>query len=282
MSGNMPYVVDKGPYFSVLEAKIADPQLRRDALTELRNPAVDLADLCAFESSTLDGPNPPGDGRTYWDRYDHFRWDWLGQDGHSYFWNGWRNGDPRSILRDAMQRAVEVSVGLEHNDPLPAGGGFDRFWPIDFYWICQGPFFQCWVLWRRVSGPNPDLGHVTVLITTPAARGYPLNSQITRPSGGINASKDYASPPETQSWYPPPPPAKRTTLDAGMWVVGHDDYSSQILPSLTATSIGVIPLPGLVWTANNQNVVCVEPAEWEGGVLDAARGYARAPIPPRP
>ena len=38
----------------------------------------------------------------------------------------------------------------------------------------------------------------------------------------------------------------------------------------------------VVWTANNQNVVCVEPAEWEGGVLDAARGYARAPIPPRP
>ena len=109
MSGNMPYVVDKGPYFSVLEAKIADPQLRRDALTELRNPAVDLADLCAFESSTLDGPNPPGDGRTYWDRYDHFRWDWLGQDGHSDLdrgasdrtWDGRRCGGPQGRSQSA-------------------------------------------------------------------------------------------------------------------------------------------------------------------------------------
>ena len=49
-----------------------------------------------------------------------------------------------------MIRAIEMSFGLEHGDPAPDPSRADRRnWPIDMYWICQGPWFQCWVLWPR-------------------------------------------------------------------------------------------------------------------------------------
>jgi hypothetical protein len=287
MSGNMPYVVEKGPYFAVLEAKLADQTRRIDSLRQLRTANPDLAALCAFESSTLNGPvndpNLPGDGRSYDDRYCHFNWDWLGQTNgdcpppanySGYFWANWISGSPAAILREGMQRALEVSMGLEHGESLPPPSKAPkRFWPIDFYWICQGPFFQCWVVWRRVASAPSDLGHVSVLLTTPPAIGYPLSSQITRPAGNLNPKIDYASPPEHLLFGPQPPP-KRTTLSEGMWVIGHDNYLPSIQQSTAPSASGLAPLPSLVWTAQDQTVVCVSPAEWEGGVLDAPRGYA--------
>jgi hypothetical protein len=281
----MPYVVEKGPYFAGLEAKIADRQPRVDALLQLREKdpngdlALDLAALCGFESSTLDHPiNDPGlagDGRTYWDRYTHFAHDWLGEDAPlGYFWVNWLNGNPAAIMREGIERALEVSLGLDHGQDPPVP---KWCWPIDFYWICQGPFFQCWILWRRVETTPTDLGHVTVLFTTPPACGYPVNSQITRPSGILGVKPDYASPPENRN------PPSRVTLPEGMWVVGHDNYTSSNLPSTTPTLKGNVLLPGRVWTATDQKVVCVSPAEWEGGVLDGARrGYAPSVPPPPP
>jgi hypothetical protein len=284
MGGNMPYVVEKGPYFAGLEAKIATQGPRVTALNQLRQRdpngdlSFDLAALCGFDSSTLDRPtNDPvlaGDGRTYWDRYIHFDHDWLGEDApNGYFWVNWQNGNPAAIMREGMERALEVSLGLDHGED-PAHPKW--CWPIDFYWICQGPFFQCWILWRRVE-TSPDLGHVTVLFTTPPACGYPLNSEIKRPSGSLPVKPDYACPPEDRD------PPGRPTLPQGMWVVGHNDYTKSITPSTSATLIKDVPLPGLVWTANNQDVWCVSPAEWEGGVLDGARrGYTYTPPPPPP
>jgi hypothetical protein len=289
MSGLMPYVVEKGPYFSALESMIADPARRVHALGEVKN-GTDLALLCGFDPPNFAGPIPQGDGRTYDNRYWHFEYDWLGI-GAPYFWSNWEGGKPEAILREGMQRALEMSMGLEYNEEPPAAPNRPkRLWPIDFYWICQGPFFQCWVLWRRVSG---DLGHVTVLFTTPPAKGYPLNSQITRPSppavpggawdisaapNGLNARPDYACAPETQKFGPQPPP-RRTSLPEGMWVIGHDNYESHVVSSTLPSGSGNITLPQLVWTAQDQGVVCVQPAEWEGGVLDVPRPYVPGVIP---
>jgi hypothetical protein len=174
-----------------------------------------------------------------------------------------------------------MSLGIAHDAPVPPDATHAaRFWPIDVYWICQGPWFQCWVLWRKGEG---TAGHVTILVLTPAARGLPLASQITRPIPARNAdgqiipnsppaiaaSPDYASPPEKPSPAPP-----REQLPCGMWVVGHEDHYKDIIFSTERTRIGEILPPTLGWRAVDRTTVkCVAPAEWEGGVLDQPRKY---------
>jgi hypothetical protein len=262
MSGFMPYVLDKGPYFEVIESKLADPATRAHALRDLRN-NVPIADLVGFDSTNLGA-----DGRTPDTRKQHLNSDWFGVGG-PMFWLGYA-GNPELILRNAMERAIEMSFGLEHCDPVPtdAQAASGRHWPIDLYWICQGPWFQCWVLWRKA---DQGQGHVTLLITTPAAAGLPLTSKITRPVDPLQAAytaPDYAHPPEALA----PPP--RASLPTGVWVLGHEDYTRELVPSTMHTKFGDIRLPVMGWSAiDPTSVECVSPAEWEGGVLDVPRPY---------
>jgi len=271
MSGFMPYLVDKGPYFSVIESKLAEPVTRAHALRDLRA-GVAIADLVGFDSTSL-----AADGRTEATRKKHLNEDWFGHGGVPMFWFGY-DGDPESILREAMARAIEVSFGLEHGDPEPpdAEAASGRHWPIDLYWICQGPWFQCWVVWRK-SATGSD-GHVTLIITTPAAYGYPVASKITRPINPNDppyTAPDYAHPPENRS----PPP--RAGLEKGMWVVGHEDYQRAWVSSTVRTRFGQIQMPTLGWIpVDKTKVECVSPAEWEGGVLDVPRRYAAPPTHP--
>lgn len=267
MSGFMPYLVEKGPYLSVMESKLADPPTRSRALTDLRG-GVPLADLVGFDSTNL--------GQDHLDeahRKQHLNEDWFGQGGASMFWVGYE-GNPEMILREGMIRAIEVSFGIEHGDPppAPAAAAGGRHWPIDAYWICQGPWFQCWVLWRAADSGQ---GHVTLLITTPAAFGYPLTSKITRPVGGQAVAPDYASPPEHRA----PPP--RPSLEKGMWVVGHEDYRRGVVYSTMRAGYRKIQIPTVGWIATDPTrVECVSPAEWEGGVLDDPRRYVAPPAQP--
>jgi len=272
MSGFMPYVLEKGPYFAVLEEKLADPAKRRQALIDLRADHA-IAPMVGFDSTNLGTPppNPTGDGRDTATRELHLNQDWFGI-GQPSFWIGY-DGDAQAILREAMKRAIEVSFGMEHDDPVPTVNAAvnGRHWPIDVYWICQGPWFQSWVLWRK-SAPASTQGHVTLLITTPAAYGYPLISKITRPVLSTDPkpypAPDYACPPEDNA-----PPA-RADLERGMWVVGHEDYTKGIVYSTVSTRRGRITLPTFGWVPTNRDEVkCVATAEWEGGVLDGGRRY---------
>jgi hypothetical protein len=283
MTGSMPYVLDKGAYFEVIESILSDPTSRVAALQALRNPNQSLADLCGFDSTNLGTPATPGvprsgsgDRRTPDERIAHFNKDWLGkvpdgaggwQDSGLFptgFWTGFQ-GNPEAILRDALKRAIEVSLDLEPDAKAGAVWKLTRKWPIDLYWVCQGPVFQCWVLWRQSDISSE--GHVTVLITTPAAQGYPLTSKITRPVTGPGpyTAPDYSSP--------PPKAARRNRR--GMWVLGHEDYDMKVKYSTTPSPIGVITMPSVEWRAKDPTtVVCVSPAEWEGGVLPDGRPYA--------
>jgi hypothetical protein len=267
MSGFMPYLVEKGPYLSVMESKLADPPTRAQALLDLRA-NVPLADLVGFDSANLGQDNLTEDQRK-----QHLNDDWFGFGATSMFWVGY-DGNPEIIMREGMIRAIEVSFGLEHDDPPPLGAraSSGRHWPIDVYWICQGPWFQCWVLWRAAEQGQ---GHVSLLITTPPAYGYPLTSKITRPVGSQAAAPDYAHPPEHRA----PPP--RPTLEKGMWVVGHEDYARGVVFSTIRMGYRRIQIPTLGWVATDPTrVECVAPAEWEGGVLDNPRRYvAPAPTP---
>jgi hypothetical protein len=262
MSGFMPYVLEKGPYLSVLESRLSDPATRAQILISLKTGAP-LVDMIGFDSTTL-----VGDGNTVDQRKQHFNNDWLGLNGQM-FWVGY-SGRPELILREAMTRAIEMSFGVEHgeNGPPPDNAATGRHWPIDVYWICQGPWFQCWVLWRETA---PGQGHVTLVMTTPAAIGYPLTSKITRPvnpADGPYTSPDYAHPPETLN------PPDRHTLEKGMWVIGHEDYVPAIVFSTGGRGGKDIPIPTLGWRpVDPDHVECVSPAEKEGGVLDAPRQY---------
>jgi hypothetical protein len=207
------------------------------------------------------------------------------------WWNGYQ-GDPEAIMREGMIRAVEVSYGIDHGaavpDPPP------RFWPIDVTWICQGPFFQCWIMWHEDEAPNG--GRVTLLIMTPAGDGFPLTSRITRVKPA--ARQNWPDPDYADS-RPAPPNDARSVLGpgaqkekGGMWVVGHEDYEKR--PSVTLVSLDpdrefqpkesdnstmgsfvrVIPLPTLSWRAKDPNtVVCVRPSFWEGGMRIAPFEY---------
>jgi hypothetical protein len=273
MSGFMPYLVEKGPYLSVLESKLAQPATRARILRDLRA-GVALADLVGFDSANLD--------KDYMDeaaRKKHLNEDWFGIGAQPMFWVGF-DGNPEIIMREGMIRAIEMSFGLEHGDPVPddAKASSGRHWPIDVYWICQGPWFQCWVLWREAAKGE---GHVSLLITTPAAYGYPLTAKITRPvhaNQGAYTAEDYAHPPESRA-------PRRAGLEKGMWVVGHEDYTRTIKLSTVRAGYRQIQIPKVVWVAQDKtSVECVAPAEREGGVLDDPRRYVppAAPIAPSP
>jgi hypothetical protein len=309
MPGTMPYVLDKGPYFSVVENKLDNLPTRAQALNALRamappangqGPGQMVADICGFDSTNLGSPNPPrGDRRTPADRRRHLNEDWFGMSDSSGAWKKrtplsvptgcWTNyaGDPEAILREAMIRAIEISFNIAHGGALPAevpalddwGAAVQwqqshqvtsRHWPIDVTWICQGPFFQCWVTWRKLDN-SPTGGRVSVLITTPAlvcpnTTPYPLTSQITRPL------ENDPTPPGPDYHCPPLPNAPGTDSH-GIWVIGHENYTPIQVPSTLGTQPGGMNMPSVTWVAQSTTVVTVEPAEWEGGVLQPGRPY---------
>jgi hypothetical protein len=272
--------VHKSAYFEVCESKLSDITTRIEMLDGLRT-GVGLADLAGFDSTNLGTkPDPAtgyggsGDRQDKELRIKHMNEDWFGMQQNpskkwrkrsaprTGFWSDYK-GDPESILRDGMTRAIEVSLGIPPGEE-PDICCLERRWPIDIYWLCQGPWFQCWVLWRE-SDTTASEGHVTLLITTPAATGFPLTPKITRPLV-IN------DPPYTDPEYASPPPAGARRNRRGMWVVGHEDYRKRVVCSTGGSGQGEIIMPGIRWQAAG-DVVCVAPAEWEAGVLHDGRPY---------
>lgn len=306
MPGSMPYVLDKGPYFSVIESILANPSMRADRLIQLRagqlhngvTPGPMLADLCGFNYPSLAaGPA---------DVADHLNRQWFGMTqlpGGAWvkgdcsgpqtgWWTGYV-GDPEATMREGMIRAIEVSFGIDHgaaaplwiqphadwapahdwaaDHPAPDG---TRVWPIDVNWICQGPFFQCWILFEKFNN-SPAGGKVTLLITTPPADGYPLTAQITRPPwpAAVTAYPhgDYADSRTAPNPNPLDPGAQNESF--GVWVVGEEDPSSDRTSSIQGTTKGLVPLPWYRWYTPCDPPVTVRPAEWEGGVLNIRRAF---------
>lgn len=290
MPGTMPYLLHKSAYFEVIESLLETPAQRIAGRQQLISGAP-LAGLLGLDSTNLGGPpvtaggvvTKPGwgDKQAPDERVRHINQDWLGMSnaGGAWapqpaafptgFWKGYQ-GDTDAILRAATVCAIEVSLNLppaHPGDAIPDASTVERQWPIDVYWICQGPYFQCWVMWRQ-SGTGPTEGHVTLLITTPAADGHPLTSKITRP---VKPS----DPPYTSREYASPPPDDARLYTQGMWVIGHGDYNKTVVYSTAGSRHAQITVPGLQWrAADPTKVVCVSPAEWEGGVLPDGRPYA--------
>lgn len=270
--GPMPYVLDIGPYLSVLEDRLADPVKRVAFLKKLRGPDL-LSSFIGIDSTNLDG-----DGHDYPYRVGVLNSKWFGMKPApagtpggwikqpnkfpTGFWKGYQ-GDPESILREGLERAIEISLGIDYRaDPIVP----TRDLPIDVNWVCQGPFFQSWVTWQR--SPKSASGRVSLVITTPAADGLEVEAKITRPV--------------TKAGYAYPVPNNAWTAAHGVVLIGHEDYTKKTTYSTTGSSLGVIRKPHIEWRAKQPTVICVAPAEWEGGVMPAGHPYLPPNPPPGP
>lgn len=279
----MPYDLEKGPYFSVVEDFLSDHTRAVDTLLSLRG-GVDVVHLGVLESPSL---NP--DGRTPLDRARHLNEDWFGmswdaqqQKWHRQpppscpppppppttgFWQNWY-GDAEAIFRETMIRAIEVSLGVDHGHALASGGTTPRHWPIELFWKCQGPWFEGWVTWRRHGNGDHD-GQVTVIMATPG-NGSPI-WRTPRRSPPVD---EYEENPVTAPG------------DQGMWVITHEheDQAGGSAPLFTAfTPHGQMPIPlfGAAF-AGCGDVIVVSPAERDGGVNAYGRAYTPPAAPPVP
>lgn len=265
MSG-MPYHLEKGPIFSVLEAFANDslPRLRK-ALDDLRA-GVALVDVGVVDSTTLHaGPHPTKAAlaahiNEHWLGMSHKAGKWVGQapfDPQAPTTTGhWQHyhGPVEAILRQTLIRAAEVSLGIGHNASVPADP--PRRWPVEFFWKCPQPWFEGWVTWRAGTDGH---GQVTVILATPADTGVVLD----RPTKGRPPC--IVNPPSTND--PTGKPAGR-----GMWVVTAKEHDQVAVPSTTPGRLGAWALPGSVWTDSGP-VVTVMPAEIDGGVAAGGRRY---------
>ena len=270
MSGFMPYLLDKGPYFSVIESKLADPATRAQALRRSPQQRPDRRPRRVRLDESRGGRPHRDAAQAASERglVRHRCADVLVRVRRQ------SRDDPARGDASARSRCRSGS-STERPVPTDAQAASGRHWPIDLYWICQGPWFQCWVLWRRAEQGQ---GHVTLVITTPAAAGFPLTSKITRP---INprppayTAPDYAHPPEAARTAASRRASRRASGCSGT----RTTRASWFRRPCTRSS-EIIRLPVMGWSAvDPTKVECVSPAEWEGGVLDVPRPYHRPPSP---
>lgn len=184
MGNGMPFVVEKGPTWQLFDWALSpggpwgNVTGRLQALNLLRsNAPATWADIF-FEAWVA------GDAANLLtvDMRNHINQDWFTGKAPDGSPHGWLNfdTDPAEVIVRALARAYEVSLGITRHVELPGPGGeavdpatpaeVTRLWPIEFWWICPLPVFQCWIGWRQVRTGQPGFGDGLVTFTwaTPA------------------------------------------------------------------------------------------------------------------
>jgi hypothetical protein len=258
----MPYNLEQGPYLAMLENLINTDPSR--CLESLRDPDRPVTDLLRDPPVPINGGPYPDTGALA----DHIDRDWFGitadgpeHDATSRYWTYWR-GDAEGIVRETVVRALEVALGLDHDEALGAGPPRQR-WHVSVLTACGIRWFEGWISWRRV-GDAPESGHVTIFLLTPT-HGKPAEPTLLRP---------------TRTAAEPGPPYRvnpaRTEGNQGLWAVGAvlerridpEPAAAQWLPP------GSFPHPQLGPTyVGEGGIVVVAPPETQGGVLPDGRSY---------
>lgn len=303
--GGMPYLLEKGAVYAVYEDYLAKADQRAALLHNLRNPHVPMWEVVALESKTL---MPPGAVALQ----NHTREHWLGnpmkdipvQHGvlnscrwtsppgpQTGWWSRW-SGPAENIMRAAFLRAVEVSLGIAHQEPscaaaqvvdvleppirtalLPANA--TRFWDIEFLWVCGAPALQAWVTWRGDPGPWGN-GQVTVIMATPppvgGAHNMYMNPEADDPITPAMVSDGYLVNPNT---------AGDVQFERGMWVIGAQQTETiatdtTLVVNLAAWDIDhdgdldfLLNLVVITPSSRHQSgsaIVTVRPSQGDGGV----------------
>jgi hypothetical protein len=270
----MPYLLEKGPIWSVVESA-----LRRDAQTTyffleyLRDTSQPLSLGPIVAASSLNkGPMPTAAERAkhldedwfgmvedngVWKKQDDKDWDPILNASLGFWVNYW--GDVESIVRETFTRACEVSLGLDHEETMTPDElrSPRRWWPITVFLRCPCPWFEGWVSWRR-WGSAAGEGEVGVHFNTPGHKGSQV---LTDPTKGLNK---------------PPIDNPQTSNDAnGMWLITSPLHRP--MPAVATNTPGytgtwTFPTLGLVIKDDpGLKVLCT--AEEDGGVAPNGRSY---------
>ncbi|HUQ40663.1 MAG TPA: hypothetical protein VM030_10965 [Acidimicrobiales bacterium] len=273
MPGTMPYSLEKGPYLSVMEDFASTTDHMVQTLQQMRQ-GVPVSDNPVVASPSLDAG--PYDKKA---RVQHVNADWFGMRQQSSgawsaqppfdpltnpttgFWLHWY-GDAEAIFRATMIRGIEVALGLDHGEEIPSRPR--RSWPMQFLWKCPQPWYEGWVAWQQ-HGKGADGGQVTVLFATPG-HGEGIRNSPLLPAGA-KAQPGYEVEPASSSGR------------NGMWVITHAYQEPRLTPTTVPTGMGAWPTVTTIGSAYRSRgpVVCVAPAEGEGGVLPDGRPFEVAP-----
>lgn len=212
----------KGPIWAMFDRYFSSLDLAK----RLRHKLEVLEALHANPRFTDFDRGPGGSGLDIPDLKRHIRRDWFGlsddgstsiseESGCTGAWQGWR-GDAEGIVREALIRGIEVSLGLEHvpwtgdrSDPLRecyqiGPYGTPRNWPMEFW--CSGPvpFLQASLHWHSYGEEH---GRVEITWLLPAVADQPFAAGLREGTGGFQLD--------------PPNPmgdARRT----GSWIVSQE------------------------------------------------------------
>ena len=191
------------------------------------------------------------------------------------YWVGYY-GNVQAVLREGLIRAIEVSLGLTHDEDPP--GTTPREWPVEVHWKCPNPYFEVWITWRS-HGQGPKAGQVNMTICTPPDKN---NRLVTRP-------QHPPVPPSGLSQPNPLPEPQSADAAQGMWLVAHEEHEQLTVDQLVdvvggsaldqqldqlGTLAGLskttwaIPMPTTFWRDSDSasDVVVVAPPTWAGGV----------------
>jgi len=158
----MPKHLAKGSVALALDQRYSNSADALPTLTRLRT-NVPLTDVGTFDNVPGKTPAERAALKT------HFNVDWLGTDDYlspgkqtTGWWHNWK-GDPDAVLREALIRAIEVSIGLNHGavppPPPPYNPPRTQPLPVEFYWVCGLPKFEAYVCWNSQQ--------VNVIMLTP-------------------------------------------------------------------------------------------------------------------
>jgi hypothetical protein len=199
MGDQMPYLVEKGGTFRLLEEYLNTGQPERRAFLEIVRNSCRADNLAGQLDWFVQGPpglwndpafaqKPVPEGAPAWtgpqerdlliEKWFGFVTDdsgnWvqhmsalrsMGSPSTTGFWIAYE-GDVHKIVCAAVRWALELSLGLGPDDN---DDGRDDPWPIELFWKCLAPWFEAWVLQRPTNGS--DTGLVSVILVTPTHDG---------------------------------------------------------------------------------------------------------------
>ena len=196
-------------------------------------------------------------------------------------WDGYQ-GNVERIIANVLVRAVEVSLGLDHDAPLPTAAP-PRSWPIYFFFKCQQPFFEGWVTWQCHSVNRRAAGQVTVIFATPG-HNHPVSDHPVPIDSNHDGIDDFVPTLRSDGEFlknpvsaPAHDPAGKP--HQGVWVVTHTDHKRLNVFDTSVPSAYLEwgpPLLPIIAPEKFCDVVTVQPAARSGGI-DALKPSYVAP-----
>lgn len=279
MGDGMPYHLEKGPLLQILESHLnsdrAGLQARLEVVRESeRNDSLDwilggVPELWQ-DPAFARGPQAGDVMRT------RLMTEWFGyeEDGAggwqkpqpppstTGYWIGYR-GDVDKIVRTAVHWALELALAT--GSDAEATKSVEP-WPIEIFWKCPAPWFEAWVVSRRVGGT--DRGLVTIVLVSPSHRGATVSespiarSPVATPPGAQHPVPSYQDDYEQLERdgpdlvavnhpdplnFPGRPRVPAVDRDYATWVVTHERHN--VVGGLPPPRNG----PGNPWRADEEN-----------------------------